>query len=386
MRFWVRALLGLSFIATLWGSFSPGWGWLAWLAPAFFYLAVQGTGIRGGLVWGGSLGVLFFALELQPLFALRPFLGPMAMLPWFALALYGGLFFAGLGAVVGWRKNALVWAGAWALLEAARGAGPLGFSFGALPQTLVGTPFLSAAAWGGPALLSLAIAWTGAALTQGLRRPRFVLTALLGPGTLALLAFLPLPSQPAGELTVALVQPGFSQLEKLERDNLPVLLERYRELLSQVPAEAELVAVPENVLPGFLLEETELMAPFQETARRLSVPVLVGTGTRQASRVYNSVLLLSPEGTPEDVYHKRRLVPFGEYLPGREIWRRLGLEPLLLRYLPYDLAFGPSSQPLGNLGVMICFESLFPGLSRELVLKGAEALFVLTNDAWFGET
>ena len=41
---------------------------------------------------------------------------------------------------------------------------------------------------------------------------------------------------------------------------------------------------------------------------------------------------------------------------------------------------------MGNLGIMICFESTFPGVSRALAQAGAEVLLVPTNDAWFGET
>ncbi len=325
-------------------------------------------------------------LELAPLFALGEFLGPLVVVPWLALSLYGALFFAALGAVVGSLGSAFVWAGAWALLEAARGAGPWGFPFGALPQTLVGSPFLGAAAWGGPVLLSLAVAWTGAALAKGVRHPKWLAAALIAPLSLALLASLPQGTKPTGELSVALVQSGIPQSEKLDRANLPAMVERYRELLSRVPAGVELVVAPENVLPGFLLEETPLLAPFQEAARRLGAPLLVGTGVRQGDAVFNSVALLSPAGEPVDIYHKHQLVPFGEYLPGRGLWRRLGLESLLLRFLPYDLTPGPPPRPLNNFGVMICFESLFPGLSRRLVRGGAEVLLVLTNDAWFGET
>jgi len=142
---------------------------------------------------------------------------------WLLLSLYGALFFAPLGAVVGWRDSPPLWAGAWALLEAARAAGPLGFSFGALPVALVGSPFLPAAAWGS-LYLSLAVAWTGAWLARGLRRPTLLPLALLGPAALGLIALLAPSPVPQGELRVALVQPGFSQEEKLDRVNLPQLV------------------------------------------------------------------------------------------------------------------------------------------------------------------
>lgn len=378
-------LLGC-FAVSLWGAFSPGWGWLAWLAPAPYFLALAGVGLKRGVLWGLLGGLTFFALELSPVLALWPFLGALSVPAWLLLSAYGALFFATLGGLVGWRDSPPLWAGAWALLEAARAAGPLGFSFGSLPVALVGTPFLAAAAWGGAIPLSLAVAWTGAWLARGLRRPQLLPLALLGPAALGLLALLSPPPEGAGELQVALVQPGFLQEEKLNRDNLPRLLARYRELLSGIQGPVDLVVVPENALPAFLLDEPQCLAPFQETARRLSCRVLVGTGVRRAERVFNSVILIGPQGGVEGIYDKVRLVPFGEYLPARGLWQALGLGPLLERLLPYDLSPGTGPRPLGPYGVIICFESQFSSPARVLAATGAQLLLLPTNDAWFGRT
>lgn len=377
-------LLGC-FAASLWGAFSPGWGWLAWLAPAPYFLALQGLGLKRGVLGGLVGGLAFFALELSPILALWPFLRALSVPAWLLLSAYGALFFAALGGLVGWWDSPLVWAGAWALLEGARAAGPLGFSFGALPVALVETPFLAAAAWGSP-FLSLAMAWTGAWLARGLRRPRLLPWTLLGPASLGLLALLTPSPEKTGELQVALVQPGFLQEEKLDPDNLPQLLARYRELLSGIQGPVDLVVVPENALPAFLLDKPQYLAPFQETARRLSCGVLVGTGVRREERVFNSVILIGPQGEVEGIYDKVRLVPFGEFLPARGLWRALGLGPLLERLLPYDLSPGTGPRPLGPYGIMICFESQFSSLARVLAAKGAQVLILPTNDAWFGRT
>jgi len=386
VSFRIRILAGLAFALFLWGGFHPGWGWLAWLSPALFFLALDKVGIKRGLILGGAFGLFFFALELSPIYALWPFLGGLTILSWIALSLYGAVFFAVLGGVAGWRSSPLLWAGAWVLLEAVRGAGPLGFSFGALPAALVGGPFTPAAAWGGAVLLSLAVAWTGACLARAVRGPRFLLLAALGPGLLALLSALaPLPP-PTGELSVALVQPNIPQAEKLDRERLPQLTVRYESLLSSLSGPLDLVVLPENVLPAYLRSEPEYLAPFKKTAQRLSCHVLLGTGELRAGKVYNSVLLLDPTGEAAGVYDMVHLVPFGEYVPGRKLWETLGLSPLLSRLLPFDLTPGEGARPLGPFGAMICFESQFPGLARELTLKGAKVLIALTNDAWFGKT
>jgi len=381
-----RALFLIGFAFALWGAFFPGWGWLVWLAPAPFFLALRGVGLRRGLLWGLAGGLAFFALGLSPILSLWPFLGGLSVPAWLLLSAYGALFFAALGGLVGWRDSPPLWAGAWVLLEAARAAGPLGFSFGTLPVALVGSPFLPAAAWGGSLLLSLGVAWSGAWLARGLRRPGLLPWALLGPAALGLLALLAPAPTPQGELRVTLVQPGFSQEEKLDWGNLPQLLAVYRKLLSGLSGPLDLVVIPENALPAFLLDEPQYLAPFQETARRLSCNVLVGTGVRRGERVFNSALLIGPRGDVAGIYDMVHLVPFGEYLPGRRLWEALGLGGLLSQLLPYDLTPGEAARPLGDYGAMICFESQFPWIARSLTLAGAEVLIALTNDAWFGRT
>jgi apolipoprotein N-acyltransferase len=44
------------------------------------------------------------------------------------------------------------------------------------------------------------------------------------------------------------------------------------------------------------------------------------------------------------------------------------------------------THPKGKLGVLICFETIFPELSRAYKKKGCQFLVNMTNDAWFGKT
>jgi apolipoprotein N-acyltransferase len=101
---------------------------------------------------------------------------------------------------------------------------------------------------------------------------------------------------------------------------------------------------------------------------------------------FNSALLLQPDGSFAGKYYKSHLVPFGEYIP-------------LKKYLPFlaplveavgDFSFGTIEQPLirqeARAGVLICFESVFPELSRKWVAAGANVLVNLTNDAWYGKS
>jgi len=147
----------------------------------------------------------------------------------------------------------------------------------------------------------------------------------------------------------------------------------------------DLIALPENVRP-WLLDEREHLALFQDAAIEVGASVLVGTAEFRAGKIYNTVLVLSPGGEVMGTYAKTRLVPFGEYVPGRGLWEKIGLGPLIAPLLPFDQTPGEEVRPVGNLGIMICFESTFPGVSRALARAGAEVLLVPTNDAWFGRT
>ncbi|MBI5145405.1 MAG: apolipoprotein N-acyltransferase, partial [Candidatus Omnitrophica bacterium] len=108
---------------------------------------------------------------------------------------------------------------------------------------------------------------------------------------------------------------------------------------------------------------------------------------------FNRALLVSAEGEVLNQYDKLHLVPFGEYIPLRKAL------PFLETVVPIgDFTAGreytvfkqvtrsPGHQVTSQLSVLICFEDLFPELSREFVKKGADFLINITNDAWFKKT
>lgn len=372
--------------ALLWASFFPGWGALVWVALVPFFYALAGAGPKRGALLGFLFGFVHFLLEFSALGSLRPFIGPMAYAVILLLAVYGGLFLAVFGALAGWRSAPLFVAALWAFLEAGRGSGPLGFTFGSTPVALAGSPFAAAAGLAGPWALSLGIALTAALLARSLRKPRLFPLALLGPLLLwGLGAALPAP-KPLGMVRLALIQPDIAQADRLDRTKLPEIIARYERLLAKVPSDVDLIVIPENATPAFLRIEREYLAPFVRAAKAKNVPVMVGTADIVEDEIQNTMVLITPDGQERVVYAKTHLVPFGEYVPGRALWQRLGLAQVIDQFLPYDQSPGARLEPVGIYGVVICFESAFPGPSRILTKKGAEILLVSTNDAWFGRT
>jgi len=116
-----------------------------------------------------------------------------------------------------------------------------------------------------------------------------------------------------------------------------------------------------------------------------------GIGVLNASQaepteIYNSAALVSPAGGWVGRYDKVHLVPFGEYVPFRNIFAFAGG----LTKEVGDFSRGTERQPLDangtKYGVFICYESIFPDEVRQFVVNGAQVLVNLSNDGWYGDS
>ncbi len=121
-------------------------------------------------------------------------------------------------------------------------------------------------------------------------------------------------------------------------------------------------------------------------ARHSRTPLLIGSDFFDRGRVYNSAFLVNSNGEIEGRYDKMYLVPFGEYVPLRSILFFAG------KVVPEISDFSPGRNYetfllRGNkFSVQICFDVIFPQLSRQFSLRDAFLLVNITNDAWFGDT
>jgi apolipoprotein N-acyltransferase len=101
---------------------------------------------------------------------------------------------------------------------------------------------------------------------------------------------------------------------------------------------------------------------------------------------YNRAYLISPDGTPPQHYDKVHLVPFGEYVPFKTLLSFVNR----LVSAAGDFEEGEKIAPLNHedlsIGVLICFEAIFPEIARVHTQRGANILVNITNDAWFGKT
>jgi apolipoprotein N-acyltransferase len=200
--------------------------------------------------------------------------------------------------------------------------------------------------------------------------------------------------------TVAVIQGNIEQDRKWTPSMQEQTLEIYgnlsaRALAASPPGEKSMLLVwPETALPFYIQAGADVPATVVRLVRAKNCCLLTGvpfveTVASDAGlevSYYNSAILLGPTGTVVDRYDKEHLVPFGEYIPFR-------------KYLPFvgplvesmgDFTPGSVEKPLAcqtaRIGVLICFESIFPDLARQWVANGANLLVNLTNDAWFGRS
>ncbi|MFO7576480.1 MAG: apolipoprotein N-acyltransferase, partial [Pelovirga sp.] len=120
------------------------------------------------------------------------------------------------------------------------------------------------------------------------------------------------------------------------------------------------------------------------------VPLLVGSPAYAPAAdgrllYHNSAFLLDTDGVIRGRSDKVHLVPFGEYVP---LGRLLSFVDKLVVGVGDFSPGGIQPLPLDQhqLGVLICYEVIFPHLARGYVRQGSDLLVNLTNDAWFGRS
>jgi apolipoprotein N-acyltransferase len=195
----------------------------------------------------------------------------------------------------------------------------------------------------------------------------------------------------------ALVQPYIPQNEKWDAARATEVLETIEQVTYDASRRGapQLIIWPEAVTPWALYRDPNVQTWLESVAKRTRKPLLFGTVYTQVlnqpeEEWYNGAFVVSPTtGLERTGYAKRKLVPFGEYIPLRPLFGWIE------KFAPIGGDFqrgtdaAPLLVPVGSrrvpVGVLICFEDIFPGLARESTLAGAEVLAVLTNNAWFGE-
>jgi len=190
---------------------------------------------------------------------------------------------------------------------------------------------------------------------------------------------------------VLIVQGNIDQSIKWNPAYQRETLEIYRNLsLKQTKSRSDLIVWPETAVPFYFQDVNDFHRDVIDVAVRSGSHLLFGSPSYvpavSVRDFQNSAFLVSPLGRVVGKYDKVHLVPFGEYVPLRSVLPVLGQ----LADCVGDCLPGTSVKALQmddvRVGVLICYEGIFPEISREYVLGGAGVLVNITNDAWFGRT
>ncbi len=191
------------------------------------------------------------------------------------------------------------------------------------------------------------------------------------------------------EFTVSIVQPNVDQNKKWNQFYKDDILSNLKEYAFKIAEnKTDLVIWPETVLPGSIPEDEQLHESIKYMVKTAGGFNIVGSMYKDKDCGYFNVTLAFNERDSDykAVHKKNHLVPFGEYVPFRNLFSRF---------------FGVLNQ-MGNsnkgqdtnvfnngkiyAGAIICSENFFPDISRNFVLSGAKVLTNHTNDAWFFDT
>lgn len=356
-------------------AFRLGW----WTGAAFFVTGLYWVGhaflVEGGKVW--------WYLPVMPV-AVALLAGGLALF-WGV-----GFWFAHRLGARGWRA-AVALAAAMLVVEIARGTVLTGFPWAMQSHVWVGTPVMQAASLVGATALS-GLTVLAAALPAGRSLGSAGFAAALVAGGWAFGSWrLGEPVAPPGPV-IRLVQPDVGQFDKWAPENLVPIFNNLVELTGRPAATAPALTVWPEVAVTFQFDTSPEAIAIATAAKRGQGVLAVGSvrsePARPRARYFNSLLFYDHTGARLGVYDKRTLTPFGEYVPYAWLLGRLGIGTLGdgLSGFTSGSEPGPFALPgLPPAAVLICYELIFPGLTRRTTAS-AEWIIQVTNDSWFGDS
>ncbi|MBU2575136.1 MAG: apolipoprotein N-acyltransferase [Elusimicrobia bacterium] len=401
-------------------------GWLAWFALAPLTVAIwKAKDLKTALLAGFAAGFFFYLGILYWIYPTMRAGGvnvPVSLAGWAALSLTLSVELAAVS-VFGFylRKSGraawpYVFAAGWALMEWLK-----------ILVTIKGVWFpwfmLGYTQWRYPEMiqvvsvtgvygLSFAVCFSGALLGCALMREGGVLKKAYGflPALIliaGLFAFGNGELKKAGEAKLkghaafSMLQPSIELYQKWDERYVRSIEERIERLLEHTGAcppraqptpvwefgrrAAKIIVWPENALPGWI-DEPECRDWLKKVSAGTGTFHIVGS-VSQGDGKHVAAFLLDEKGGITASYYKRRLVPFGEYVPLRELLGRyIGVVSELGEFeegTPEQKIFEADGVKIGS---GICYESVFPYLARGDVLRGADILVNITNDGWYLDT
>lgn len=377
------------------------WWWLAILSPALFYATLHKRNARQGFAIGLSYGFGMWFVGAFWLYTSIHVYGdtpaPLAVLMIVAMAILMGLF----SAVQAWAyrrffpETPLTFAPLWVVFEWLRS-----WLFTGFPWLFIGYAFTNYgldeyAPLFGVYAVSFVVVFIAAAFTEILYGKRFwvipIALFLVGAwGAKHITFVIPKADKP---LSVSLLQGNIPQDLKWLAEYKTETLMIYAEL-SRNEWGRDLVVWPEASIPDFQVD----VAPFVElmtqyatskgTAWVTGIPYWDLEASIQNNPVYYNSIIASGDQA-SGLYHKQRLVPFGEYIPlaGALYWVAPGVKDdvTLAGFSAGHNKQAPLMIKNHRLAAGICYEMAYPNLTRKNA-QNSDFMVTISNDAWFTGT
>jgi apolipoprotein N-acyltransferase len=276
--------------------------------------------------------------------------------------------------VIEWIRSWQGFGGPWALLGASQWQHPA---------------VLGLAAVGGVWLVSFAIVAANTGIVILLTAGRIPVRALGAAATAVVIAagpaafaLIPPPPHPVRFVTLTLVQPGIQHSPQI-RVNAS---ERLSAGLGRL--HPGLIVWGESSVASDLRKDPRLLARLKALSAADGAQILANQDSQTSAGKTKVAVLVGPRGIAA-TYTKTRLVPFGEYIPFRQ---QLGWLTKISRAAPTNMIPGSGAKVIRMtarggrripIGVLICFESAFPDMSRADARRGAQLIVYQTSDSTF---
>ncbi len=396
-------LLFLSFPNVLDPVF-PAWsGYLAWVALIPLFFAINKQTFPRALLLGFITGFIFFAGLLYWVLYIKE-LGLLAWPLWLFLSCYLALYVALFASLL--RFAPLLAAPfLWVVFEYLRGILLTGFPWGLLGYSQYKlAPLLQLASLTGVYGVSFVVVLVNAGIASFLIKIKEGKAAFLGPvlAALALIAVftyglvelngmeakLPLkPGVKQDSVSVCVLQGNILQDVKWDEKFTEENFNTYKKLALSNKTQVDLYLWPESASAVFLRSEKKYSALVSDIAKATDAPQFVGTpdavfNKAGLDKLYVAAFLYDRQGSFTGAYNKTHLVPFGEYIPLREVLK--GFSKLEYGVTDYTPGSGTTIFTAGKrFSPLICYEVIFPDIARERANGGAEYLVNITNDSWY---
>jgi len=367
---------------------------LAWIALIPLLLAARGASVGRGFSLGFVFGLGFFAVLLF-------WISIVGYVAWVMLVVLQSLFLGGFGAlwaIVSRHRSiaarAALGGATWVAVEFVRASFPVvGFSWGQLAQSQHSLSLwtLRPAAWGGVWLVAGLLAAINALGAEALdsKGPRRLIPAAVALILLVVPLLLPVASDDGPVMRVAIVQGDVPESFAGSFYEKEMAITRSHARLTEGldGNELDLVVWPESSVGVDLERDPVAARVVMDAARAVGVPMIVGGNLDVDEDRYKVVAFhVSPDGEIVDTYQKTHLVPFGEYVPARDL---LDWIPMLDQ-VPRDAIAGAERKvfelPKARVATVISFEGDFAAPAREAIAAGGDLLVVATNTSTWGHS